>query len=202
MSKVILWDLMDTVVKDPFFTHMADFFGITFDQLLIDKHPTLWGQFELGMVDESALGSHFFVDERPVDVAALKDMLRDAYAFADGMQELLTSLTSRGVEMHALSNYPHWYELIEERLQLSRYMQLSFISCRTGVRKPEPRAYHYPCQTLARPPGELIFVDDRVANVEAACQEGLHGVHFTGDVDSLRRKLDELLSRESVRPAR
>ena len=195
MNKVILWDLMDTVVKDPFFTRIAGFFGITFEELLRDKHPTLWSEFELGRIDESELSRRFFRDERPVDVPALKSELRDAYTFVDGIQDLLVDLKTRNVDMHALSNYPHWYTLIEDRLKLSRYMKLSFVSCRTGVRKPDPRAYLGPCEMLGRSPEQAIFVDDREVNVEAARQQGLCGVHFSGDVNLLRKQLEALLIR-------
>lgn len=37
---VILVDIMDTVVTDPFFEHMPRFFGMTFKDLLASKHPT------------------------------------------------------------------------------------------------------------------------------------------------------------------
>lgn len=41
---VLLLDIMDTVVYDPFFQDMPRFFGITFKELLAAKHPTAWVQ--------------------------------------------------------------------------------------------------------------------------------------------------------------
>jgi len=32
-------------------------------------------------------------------------------------------------QVHALSNYPCWYHIIEEKLQLSRFLSWTFISC-------------------------------------------------------------------------
>jgi hypothetical protein len=37
---VLLLDVMDTIVTDPFFEHMPRFFGMTFKELLAAKHPT------------------------------------------------------------------------------------------------------------------------------------------------------------------
>jgi len=53
---------------------------------------------------------------------------------------LLHELYAGGVPLHALSNYPRWYQLIEDRLELSRYLRWSFVSCLIGMRKPCSRS--------------------------------------------------------------
>lgn len=142
---VILWDIMDTLVRDPFFTHMAGHFGHTFEELLALLAPRVWVEFELGLVDEQELFRRFFRDGRTFDGLGMKRCMVEAYAWIDGMEPLLHELRAREVSMHALSNYPHWYQLIEERLGLSRYVELSFVSCNTGLRKPDPLAFLQAC---------------------------------------------------------
>lgn len=186
---VVLWDLMDTLVRDPFFTHVAGFLGLGWDELLAKKHPTAWGEFELGKIDEAALYARFFRDGTPIDGPGLKRCMQEAYAYVDGMEPLLAELAARGVPMHALSNYPHWYRLIDERLQLSRFVQLSFVSCNTGVRKPSPRAFVGACEALGRSPEHCVFVDDRIDNCRAAAAVGMESVLFSGDVAALRERL-------------
>ena len=51
-GKVLLLDVMDTLVKDPFFEHMPRHFGMTFKELLAEKHPTAWLEFERGGAEE------------------------------------------------------------------------------------------------------------------------------------------------------
>ncbi len=114
---------------DPFYTHMAPFFGLTFEQLLAAKHPTAWLQFERGEVDEDEFYIMFFKDGRNVDGQGLRDAMGDAYTFVPGMQVLLEELSSAGHQMHACSNYTSWYKVVEERLELSRYLQWTFVSC-------------------------------------------------------------------------
>ena len=189
--RVILWDLMDTLVRDPFFTHMAGFFGLTFEQLLAQKHPTAWRDFELGVIDESALFRTFFRDGRAIDGAGLRHAMEHAYAWIDGIEPLLAELHARGTEMHLLSNYPPWYRLCDARLGVSRWVQPSFVSCHTGVRKPDDQAYLGPCSTLGVEPGECLFVDDREPNLRAAAALGLDVLLFDGDVAALRRALAE-----------
>lgn len=192
MPQIILWDVMDTLVRDPFFTHMAGFFGLTFEELLQRKHPTAWGKFELGKLEEHELFERFFADGTPIDGPAFKQHVRDAYAWIDGIEVLLAELKAAGVPMHALSNYPHWYTLIEERLGLGRYVELTFFSCDTGVRKPAPEAYLGACQRLGVAPGACLFIDDREVNCEAARAVGMHALRFDGDVPRLRASLREL----------
>jgi FMN hydrolase / 5-amino-6-(5-phospho-D-ribitylamino)uracil phosphatase len=188
---VILWDVMDTLVRDPFFTHMAPFLGLTFEELLARKHPTAWGEFELGKISEAQLFERFFRDGTPIDGEGFKRCVADAYAWIEGVEPVLQELSRTGVAMHALSNYPHWYQLIDERLGVSRYVELSFISCHTGVRKPSADAYTTACARLGRSPAECLFIDDRASNCRAAEAVGLRSFHFEGNVSALRRALTD-----------
>jgi putative hydrolase of the HAD superfamily len=180
---------MDTLVRDPFFTHMAPFFGLAFEQLLAQKHPTSWLEFELGKIGEEQLCERFFRDGRKVDAAAFKQHMRASYDWIDGIEPLLRELQARGVLMHLLSNYPEWYRLCDEQLGVSRYVEPSFVSCRTGVRKPSSEAYLNACRALDLPPEQCLFVDDREPNCAAARAVGMDAIRFEGDAAQLRAQL-------------
>lgn len=190
--KSILWDVMDTLVVDPFWRVMPDFFGMTLEQMLREKHPTAWGQFERGELSESAFLCRFFQDGRAYDHQAFKASIRRSYGWIDGVEDVLRALRARGVDMHALSNYPEWYAWIEERLGLSRYVRWSFVSCHTGIRKPDPDAFRRAADGLKRAPEECLFIDDRLNNCEAARATGMAALQFVGDVAQLRRELSLL----------
>lgn len=182
---------MDTLVRDPFFTHVPGFLGLTFQELLARKHPSAWGEFEVNAIDEATLYARFLRDGTPIDGPGLKRCMREAYAFIEGIEPLLAELSERGVVMHALSNYPDWYRMIDERLGLSRYVELSFVSCKTGVRKPATRAFLGACEALGRAPGECLFVDDRETNTRAAEALGIPSYRFDGNVSALRATLQD-----------
>ncbi len=165
---ILLFDVMNTVVHEPFFTEVPAFFGLTLDELMAQKHPTSWIEFEHGRLDEQTYLANFFRDGRGVDGAGLRATMSDSYRWLDGMQSLLRELRAAGHEIHALSNYPEWYSLIEERLKLTRYLAWTFVSCRTGLRKPDPEAYLTAARTLGVEPAACLFVDDRQVNVDAA----------------------------------
>lgn len=185
---VLLLDVMDTLVHEPFFAEMPGFFGLSLEELLVQKHPTAWIDFELGQLGEEEFLTRFFRDGRAFDHAAFRRMLEASYRWLPGMETLVRRLAAAGHSLHALSNYPAWYLRIEERLGLSRYLAWSFVSCRTGVRKPDPRAFRGAAQALGRAPGECLLIDDRGPNCEAARAVGMQAVHFTG-AEELGREL-------------
>lgn len=152
-------------------------------QLLDSKHPTAWVEFEMGRISEQELCEKFFKDGRYVDVDRLTAFMHEAYRFVDGMEDLLERLNAADVEMHVVSNYPVWHSLIEKKLLLSRYMKWSFLSCEgpmKGLRKPSPEAFDAVVRHLDRRPCDLVFVDDRSANVQAAAQMGMNAFLFEG----------------------
>jgi HAD superfamily hydrolase (TIGR01509 family) len=131
----------------------------------------------------------FFADGRGFDQRGFIDEVRASYRWLPGIEELLGELADAGTAMHAFSNYPVWYRLIEERLELSRFLEWTFVSCRTGVRKPDAAAYTNVLRALKMPAERCIFVDDRALNCDAARQSGIHAVQYRGAeslLDSLR----------------
>ncbi len=182
---------MGTLVHDPFFVEMPAFFGMTFEAMLAAKDPRAWIEFELDQRSEASFLSSFFADRRRFDHLGFVDAVRASYRWLAGMEDLLRELHSLGVPMHAFSNYPQWYELIEDRLAVSRFVPWSFVSCRTGVRKPDPAAYARVLRELGVSPHRCLFVDDRESNCEAARQSGMRAIRFENAL-ALRASLSEL----------
>ncbi|KAL5567023.1 hypothetical protein UlMin_030187, partial [Ulmus minor] len=120
----------------------------------------------------------------------LKDCMKKGYSYLEGVEELLCSLRQKNYEMHTFTNYPIWYEMIEDKLQISRYLSWTFCSCkngklnlvrilpRSGKRKPDPDFYLDALEHLEVDPANYTFVDDRTKNVEAAIAVGIVGLHF------------------------
>lgn len=187
---LLLLDVMDTLVYDPFHAEVPALFGMTLPELLAAKTPEAWPAFERGEWDEDRLAREYFRDGRRLDVAAMKRTLAAAYRFLPGVEALLEALRRAGVPMVALSNYPAWYRLVEERLRLSRFLSWERVSCATGVRKPDPEAYLGAARALGRRPDECLFVDDRTRNVAAAEAVGMPALLFV-DAAGLRAALVE-----------
>lgn len=188
---VLLFDVMDTIVRDPFYHDIPAFFGMSMKELLDCKHPTAWIEFEKGLIDEAELERIFFKDGRKFDLEGLKSCVRDGYSYIEGVEELLSTLKDNGYEMHAFTNYPIWYKMIEEKLKLSSYLSWTFCSCILGKRKPDPLIYAEVLKHLDIEPQNCVFIDDTMKNVEAAKEAGINGIQFK-NADSLQQELSLL----------
>lgn len=182
---------MDTIVRDPFYQDIPAFFRMSFKELIDSKHPTAWIEFEEGRINEMELARNFFSDGRPLDLEGLKDCMQRGYSYLEGVEELLHALKQNGYEMHAFTNYPIWYKMIEDKLKLSKYLSWTFCSCITGKRKPDPAFYLQVLMHLDANPKNCIFIDDRVRNVDAATKVGIIGLQFK-NANLLRQDLSLL----------
>jgi HAD superfamily hydrolase (TIGR01509 family) len=179
---------METLVVEPFFEVACAVTGLELPALWEQKNPDHWEEFEKALIDEQSYCEHFFRDGRGIDRLTLRSALFDAYRWVDGMQELLAELAAAGWQMHTFSNYPIWFEMIEEKLELSRYLKWTFVSHKTGLRKPDLRAYAYASETLGVAPQDCLFVDDRDENIEAARAVGMDAIRFI-NTEALRQEL-------------
>lgn len=186
--RVLLFDIMDTLVYNPFWREIPAYFGLTGDELLAQKDPSAWPDFELGKIDEAEYLRRYFQDRRTFDHLEFLDVVAQAYDWIDDAEPLLQQLNQQGFAIHALSNYPVWFQVIEQRLGLSRYLKWSFVSCLTGVRKPAADAFRQVATTLDCSLEDCLFIDDMPENCRAAEAEGLPSIHFV-DMPQLRSEL-------------
>eukprot|EP00268_Persea_americana_P025644 TRINITY_DN24982_c0_g1_i1.p2 TRINITY_DN24982_c0_g1~~TRINITY_DN24982_c0_g1_i1.p2 ORF type:complete len:155 (+),score=41.67 TRINITY_DN24982_c0_g1_i1:34-465(+) len=78
---ILLFDVMDTLVRDPFYQDVPAFFGMPMKELLETKHPTAWIEFEKGLINEMELAKKFFKDGRPFDLEGGKNSTTSFLAF-------------------------------------------------------------------------------------------------------------------------
>ena len=173
---ILLWDVMSTLVYDPFRVELPEFFGMSFEAMMQDKDPHAWPAFERGELSAQEFARRFFEDRRPVDAQGLEAALLRAYRFEPGMEALLEELSAAKVVMHTLSNYPVWWRLIEQKLHLSRFMPWTFVSCEHGVRKPDAQAYERAAALAGAQAWGCIFIDDRGSNCRAAAALGMTAI--------------------------
>jgi putative hydrolase of the HAD superfamily len=99
----------------------------------------------------------------------------------DEMISLIEGLAASGQRIGLLSNIPE--ELAahyEENHRWLKHFNLVAFSCRIGHTKPQPDAYLWCCRSLGLAPERVLFVDDRVENIQAAEAIGMSGHLFVG----------------------
>jgi FMN hydrolase / 5-amino-6-(5-phospho-D-ribitylamino)uracil phosphatase len=181
--RVVAFDLMDTVVHDPFREALEAATGVGLAELFARRDPSVYPAFERGEIDEAAYWAHYAAAGVAVDPDAFHRVRRAGIRFLPGMAELLDELAGVVVRATA-SNYPIWVEDLYDDHLGGRIDRL-IASCHLGVRKPDPAFFHRLIVTLQVGAEEVCFVDDREDNVEAARRAGLRAHHF-GGVDRLR----------------
>lgn len=189
----LMTDVLDTIVADPFRRGMAEHLGFeTFQDFLDAKNPDIWTRFEMSRATEGDLSKEFFADpQRTLDVPRFKNFLLESYDFLPGVENMISVLRNSGIRMHAFSNYPIWFTLIEKALRLERNhgVRWTFVSCCEGLRKPDPRAYKRAAENAFVEVTNCVLIDDRQVNCDAALDAGfLAAVRF----ESADQALDEL----------
>jgi len=193
LPTVLALDLMDTVVRDPIFNEVPRRLHCTQAQLFQLLDGQAWVDFETGAIDEEAYLARMFSRPPPPGVvgADLRDTILASYRFVEKMDSLLAELHRGSARLWVLSNYSPWVERMRLDLQLDRFFEGYVVSCVTGYRKPDPRAYGCLTAQTVAPPERTLFVDDRQQNVDAARSLGMQAALFEG-ADRLRAELVRL----------
>jgi FMN phosphatase YigB (HAD superfamily) len=101
-------------------------------------------------------------------------------AVDETMVALLGELAASGHRLALLSNIPEelaaHYEIQHSWLEM---FQVRGFSCRIGHAKPNPAAFRWCLDALAVPADQVVFVDDRGENIQAAQTIGIRCHLFT-----------------------
>jgi HAD superfamily hydrolase (TIGR01509 family) len=186
--RVVLFDLMDTVLVDPYREALAAATDLAPAELFRLRDPELWPAFERGELDEAGYWAGWERAGIPFDRDAFHRVRRAGIAFVPGMDALLDGLAGR-VQRVAASNYPVWIEELE-RQHLGGRFERVLASHHLGVRKPDPAFFARLLERIDARTEETVFVDDRDVNVAAAEDVGIVSHRFR-DATGLRRWLAE-----------
>jgi putative hydrolase of the HAD superfamily len=119
----------------------------------------------------------------PINGGMLDELIRldlDSWSeLNDETLEILAEAHRCGASLSLLSNAPHELaDLLTDHPALAIFDHLMF-SSRLGLVKPDPAVFEAALKVLSREPEQVLFIDDREANVEGARAAGLRAVRFT-----------------------
>jgi putative hydrolase of the HAD superfamily len=95
-----------------------------------------------------------------------------------------------GVISNALSNVR---PAVEQLWKIADAFDALIFSAEVGVMKPDPHIFHAALQAIGAQPGEAVFVDDVLENVEGAQAVGMQAIHFRSP-EQAREELKNLLN--------
>ena len=110
-----------------------------------------------------------------------------------GMVELLAELSAGGTRLALLSNAGFDFSDPLRFSPMGRYFERIFISAEMNALKPDPEIYLGVAGELGITPEQMVFIDNKRVNTDAAAALGITVHHFTG-VEGLSRFLRALSS--------
>lgn len=187
--RVVLFDVMDTVLVDPYRDALAAATSLPLEELFRRRDAQLWPAFERGELDEAAYWAGWEAAGIRCDPDAFHAARRAGTRWVTGMPELLDDLAGE-VERVTASNYPVWIEELAVDHLDGRFERV-LASHHLGVRKPDPAFFAALLDRVAARADEVVFIDDREVNVTAAERRGIRSHRFV-DVATLRGWLVDL----------
>lgn len=116
-----------------------------------------------------------------VTMAEVDQIARDFYE-GDRLEQNTLSvidwLRDRGVVVALLSNDSVDLRVKLQRLDLEKLFEPLLISAEIGAIKPDAQAYEALIEATGRAPADIIFIDDRLENIEGAQKHGIRGIHY------------------------
>ncbi len=107
-----------------------------------------------------------------------------------GTINLVKALQNEGYQTAMLSDITQYQAEIVRSMGYYNLFDPILLSYETGLNKPNPAAYQMLLQRLQRPASSVIFIDDRIENVEGAKKEGIDAIRFI-DAKQLEEELEK-----------
>ena len=106
-----------------------------------------------------------------------------------GSLELVSDLAARGIPLFGITNFgAEFWDQFRPTAPIFDHFTDIIVSGVERLVKPDPAIYVLALRRFGLNPGEGIFVDDRLENIESAEANGFVGHHFR-DAGTLRRAL-------------
>ena len=97
----------------------------------------------------------------------------------EGMEEWITQLKAEGYRLYGLSNWSsETFPLVKDKYPVFQMLDGIVLSGEERIGKPDLRIYQILLDRYALKPEESVFIDDRLSNIEAGQQLGIHGILF------------------------
>lgn len=180
---VFVFDLMDTLIDDPFLRTVRHSIKSADLRRFIDaKDNDAFLNFESGFISETEFFRRFFLPNSEIDdlptPQRLKQKMLQQVEWLPGVAELLSQLTGPKI---LASNYSVWYQdIFRQRTDIEPHFDYLFFSCEVGHRKPD-RLFFEPIHQLIQAEfsnESIIFFDDRQENLAEPTKLGWHTVHI------------------------
>lgn len=103
---------------------------------------------------------------------------------------IVETLQSQGYQTAMLSDVTQYQAEIIRKMGYYDLFSPVLLSYEIGVKKPNPEAFQILLKKLKLPASSVLFIDDRIENVEAARKQGIDSIQFINP-DELKEELEK-----------
>ncbi len=155
---------------------------------LIDQSPLLI-RFETGLVDTH--GFYSAVRDAAGFLGGVEEfgpLFGDIFRPIDSMVAFNEALRARNIPTYIFSNTnPLAVETIRSRLPFFRNFTDFILSYEHGSMKPDTKIYEVVEQVTAKKGDSILYIDDRLENIDAGAKRGWQTIHHISEPDTLAR---------------
>lgn len=104
--------------------------------------------------------------------------------------EIVKALQNQGYQTAMLSDVTQYQAEIIRKMGYYDLFHPVLLSYEIGVKKPNPEVFKILLEKLQKPASDVLFIDDRIENVEAAKKQGIDSIQFINP-GQLKEELEE-----------
>ena len=168
-------------------------------QALLDAIWTdsLWGDMDIAKYESFKDIIEIYVEKHKELEPELRRFFAEdwmeLYVAYDDTVKFYNEVYEQGYDIYLLTNFSKdGYEYISNKFEFFKKAKGAVVSSHLKIAKPDTRIYQYLLETYNLNPDECIFIDDSVANINAANELGIHGIVYT-DIENLRKEFKRIL---------
>lgn len=190
MITTVIFDIGNVLVSFDWQTHL-DSFGFSSEKREIIADAVFrnndWNEMDRGVLTIEECIARFIshAPQYAEDIRKIVLGVRETIQPLPYTEELLRTLRANGLNLYYLSNYGKFgYEETKDKLAFTKMMDGGLYSYEAQMIKPNLWIYAELCERYHIHPMEAVFLDDNLANVNAARAFGMKGIHFTSYEDA------------------
>ena len=146
-----------------------------------------WKEYDRGVLTDEEVRARFKrrAPELSREIDESLTHMRGMVTGLDYAIPWVKSLRERGIRTYVLSNFSRTcYQDCQAALSFETLMNGCLWSYEYHLIKPDDAIFLQLLHMFGLNPGETVFLDDTLANVEAAARLGIHGIHFTSRAEA------------------
>ena len=165
------------------FNNIAKRFGLS-ELLLTNECKKELPNLRLGKISEQemwqTIGRQINSKELSnVKCSLIHDFFKAKISIDDSIFAVIKQLQKKNVQMGILSNTTSvMHSVVKELIDVSCF-DFQFLSYEIHMEKPDDEIFEHVTEKIPCPKKEILFIDDRLSNVNAAKNFGIKAIHFT-----------------------